>query len=151
MQEILYRGKRVDTGEWVEGYYLKTNEHISNRELHIIIFATYSPLTSYCMYFNYEVIPETVGRLVNDPCYTDFTEQRYFQGDIIELRHQHDVDVAIDYGVVVDEHCFTVNGLGRNFPQDTLKAKVVGNIWDNPELINERYIRQYKERFCLNE
>ena len=27
MREILFKGKRIDNGEWVEGYLFKTNEH----------------------------------------------------------------------------------------------------------------------------
>lgn len=28
MREILFRGKRIDNGEWVEGYYLRDQYHI---------------------------------------------------------------------------------------------------------------------------
>lgn len=91
----------------------------------------------------YEIVPETLGRLVNDPCYTDYTDQRYFQGDIIELYSQKWKNVDERLGIVVDEHCYTANGLGRCFPQDTLQARVIGNVWDTPELVGKKYAELY--------
>ena len=31
MREILFRAKRVDNGEWVEGYVFKNKNHIGER------------------------------------------------------------------------------------------------------------------------
>lgn len=144
MSEILFRGKKKDTGEWVEGYYAKAKDYLSEEEIHVI-FPLDLTLYPHSEFSSYEEIdPETIGRLVNDPCYTDYTDQRYFQGDIIELHSQKWKTIERRLGVVVDEHCFTENGLGRCFPQDTLQAKVVGNIFDNPDMIGKKYADLYK-------
>ena len=137
MREILFRGKRKDTGEWIEGYYVKIKDYLTEKEIHAII-----PNDTYLFPHgefsdHEEVIPETVGRLVNNPGYSNYTNQRYFQGDIIKLcwRHFDHQDYRQIIGVVVDEHSFTERGLGRRFPQDVLEANVIGNVWDNPELL----------------
>lgn len=146
MREILFRGKRKDGRGWVQGCLIKIGEYCCILELDCQDYGcTY--LDSRFGYIDGQavpVIPETIGRLVNDPCYTNYTDQRYFQGDIIELysaKRKHDEK---SLGIVVDEHCFTENGLGRCFPQDTLQAKVIGNVWDNVDLVGKKYADLYK-------
>ena len=149
MGTVLFRGKRKDNREWVEGYYAKAKHYATDEEIHVIfpVDVTLYPHSEFSGYE--EIIPETLCRLVNDPCYTDYTDQKYFQGDIIELNDRkwgtrvYGVDRKC-FGVVVDEHCFTENGLGRRFPQDTLQAKVIGNVFDNPELVGSKYADLYK-------
>lgn len=36
MREILFKAKRIDNGEWVEGYYLRDQYHIGGRTLFFI-------------------------------------------------------------------------------------------------------------------
>lgn len=60
MREIRFRGRRVDNGEWVYGYYVKS----ANDRAYIIIYATEDAVnTGNEIDFLYiEVIPETVGQ-----------------------------------------------------------------------------------------
>ena len=150
MREILFRGKRKDDSEWVEGCLIKVGEYCCILEMDCDQYGnTY--LDSELGYIDGQavpVIPETVGRLVNDPCYTNYTEQRYFQGDIIELDSGKWKSGRTRLGIVVDEHCFTESGMGRVFPQDTLQARVIGNVWDNPELIGKQYSELYRYYNC---
>lgn len=145
MKEILFRAKRKHDGEWIEGYYAKMKWYLNDEEVHVI-FSLDAALFPHGEVAGYEeIIPETLCRLVNDPCYTDYTDERYFQGDIIELYNRRfEFNGKKTIGIVVDEHCFTENGLGRWFPQDTLQAKVIGNVWDDPELVGEQCAERFK-------
>lgn len=66
MIEILSRGKRVDTGEWVYGYMFKCNTY---NKVYIYSNEGLQP--------KIEVIPETAGQLR----YTK-EDVKYFDGDI---------------------------------------------------------------------
>lgn len=38
MREILFKGKRIDNGEWIEEYYQKRHDFLGNEE-HLIFYA----------------------------------------------------------------------------------------------------------------
>lgn len=62
MTDILYKGKRIDNGGWVCGYYAKAKDYLTEKEIHIIF-----PL-NVTLYLHgefdefYEVIPESIER-----------------------------------------------------------------------------------------
>ena len=81
MREYLFHGKRVDNGEWVEGFYVKAEKLDKSGYEHFIIEESASGESHL-------VIPETVGQ------YTDMTEfvvtdrsfnRSLFEGDIVEV------------------------------------------------------------------
>ena len=134
MREILFRGKRVHDGEWVEGLpFGSIYGGFSNGA----ICAIRQTVEKYGDI--YEVTPETVGE------YTGLKDQngkRIFEGDIIApavLSNTPPCEVMFDVGegqFVVKDACGDYHGALANFGRifDN-RYTVVGNKWDNPELL----------------
>ena len=140
MREILFRGKRKNTGEWIEGNYVYApeGEGTYEDEQHFILMIPKHGGVG----MDHEVIPETVGQWTG---LTDRHGTKIFDGDVVHNgfanaivklgRHSipccgccytwHDsVGFYLDFGEYIgsDEHTF-----------DDLE--VMGNIHDNPELL----------------
>ena len=123
MREILFRGKRMDNGEWVEGD-LHKNTDFSKAHIHPVGERVRS----------FDVIPETVGQYTG---LTDKNGNKIFEGDIIELHFSGARGVVIfdKYCYMIEVHAF--GGMERNiigeYDKDVLE--VIGNVHDNPELL----------------
>ena len=129
MREILFRGKRVDNGEWVEGYYVRLHDskgHESHR-----IYTGYAETDCGDFYPDwYEVDHAAVGQ------YTGLTAngKKIFEGDIVH-------NGAGSPGVVV----WIYGSFAIHFPDgedwDVCQyvkeeyTEVIGNIHDNPEML----------------
>lgn len=119
MREVLYRGKRVDNGEWVYGSYY----HCCGTAYG----ATFIVVNDFGFI---EVIPHTVGQ------YTGITDKngiKIFEGDIVKSKHNA-------RGVVEwqkAECSFLVN-VGDDWDtMDDCEWEVIGNIHDNPEIFGD--------------
>lgn len=131
MREYLFRGKRKDNEEWVHGD-LWCNPY-GKRVVCIV-----SPINNQGTTGGNEVDTDTVGQYTG---LTDKNGTKIFEGDIVDFSKRSDND---GYGVVVydtDETEFEVvcdsfyDGLGRYYYSKDIE--VIGNIYDNPELLKE--------------
>ena len=137
MREVLFRGKRADYGEWIEGYYAKQSNHACfAHELKYQHFI----FKDVCLDFNlgglqeFEIIPETVGQYTG---LTDKNGKRIFEGDIVECVSGGEQAViswlkySACFGLSFDGWCCGFDDYDFS-PND---FKVIGNIHDNPEII----------------
>ena len=131
----LYRGKRIDNGEWVEGFYVRLHDskgHESHR-----IYSGYAETDCGDYYPDwYEVAPETIGEYSGLP---DKNGKRIFEGDIME--HHVQGDLIVNRGVVNWDArnarwAHQLNTMNPCFYMHNPKTvEVIGNIHDNPELL----------------
>ena len=142
MREVLFRGKQIDNGEWVEGYYVclyDTKGHKTHR-----IYTGYAETDCGDYYPEwFEVDPETVGQYTG---LKDKNGKRIFEGDVV-AQNWYDYNAPLDdsFGEVVfcEYNCsFSVMDIenGGIVPLGNChayhwEAEVIGNIHDNPELL----------------
>ena len=116
MREILFRGKRIDSGEWVYGTMYK----IAN-DLNPFI------LTGGKSGCSYQVDEETVGQYTG---LKDKNGKRIFDGDILSIWNEsHDVVVFEDGAFDLENTSIPIRFAN--------KFEVIGNITDNPELLEK--------------
>lgn len=159
MREILFRGKRVDNGEWVEGYYVCKSKY-SHTSQHFIIqnFRSGSNLDGLV---EFEVIPETVCQ------YTNFNDEngKIYEGDIINVLQDRLMEVRWDFeeltwklfdvGIPVGEINLYYNTIDlanlylETCYENQMISEVVGNIYDNPELlkVDKEKLKQITSRW----
>ena len=135
-REILFRGQRVDNGEWVEGHYAEVNDYAGENG-----FTCSSNIPT--IFDNegeaYEVKPETVGQLTG---FYDKDKKRIFEGDIIKVlsnRMGSSVRIIV---IKYEKHSigdFTNTSiLGfRDYSESTYGAsvEVIGNIHQDSHLL----------------
>lgn len=138
MREILFRGKREDTGEWVYGYYAHLPSAAGAAD--IIYVPASDPDDSNHTVF---VDPETVGE------YTGLTDKngvKIFEGDIIKISEGNDEDdyvirkVYAYRGVLCVDYWtpdWDFNALAFLDNDNGYVFEIISNIHDNPELIRE--------------
>lgn len=131
MRDILFRAKRIDNGEWVYGYYIKTRDYLDNRETHLIIGIDSTAFPANEITDANEVNLETLGQ------YTGFTDKngaKIFEDDICHF-----------YGGECYSGSWEINYTGKiEIDADSLWyldnaefVEVIGNVYDNFELLEE--------------
>ena len=142
MREILFRGKRKDNGEWVEGFYV-----IVGGKYHYILIGKLDITGGYPDLIKFAVDPATVGQFTG---LTDKNGKRIFEGYIVES-----VFTKKPYIVCFGEYTYTDDwgdeqsacgwyniekgGYVTAFGIPDKWATVIGNIHDNPELLEEHH------------
>ena len=136
MREILFRGKRKDNGAWEYGSLVKLNK-IKCTECTIVMPENFSVV----------VIPETVGQYTG---LTDKNGTKIFEGDIVATKYKLGRGGYYVFEVYYNENlcqfALTINSgsYTKNKQYDWLqltslkanKVEIIGNIHDNPELLN---------------
>ena len=141
MREIQFRGKAINrencyhrteykNGEWVYGLVTKLyDEQFENLP---------AKMTDINGISNIEIDYKTIGQYTG---MLDKNGNRIFEGDICNFSNRSDID---NYGVIVydaDETEFGIDygstylGLGRHYHSRDIE--VIGNIYDNLELLSE--------------
>lgn len=162
MREIKFKGKRIDNGEWVYGYYAKKivgnfDMRVYNETLNDFIITQFSSGGIS----HVEVIPETVGQYTG---LKDKNGKEIYEGDLIRSngvkKHLYRIAIGIHqtkgltyhYGIFTNEvkmlcgvHGIEVKSGALCFiplvPDDDLNIKsveIIGSIYENPELLNDK-------------
>lgn len=139
MREILFRAKRIDNGEWVEGQYafiLNPLTESGEPIKHLICNGT--------NIFNDEIDPETICQYTG---LKDKNGNRIWENDVVSINTYSYVEPEEDYfGKVVYAEgwgCWCIQQPGEEKPIPLCECEgsyltervVEGNIFDNPELL----------------
>lgn len=155
MREILFKGKRIDNGEWVEGYYIyhikrtlyPCGDKLSPEdEQHAIMCDGFSDWGMPRDTVHYDIDPDTLCQYTG---LTDKNGNKIFENDIVKCCS---VDITEKYLEFVSEVFFRDGTWLVREPDDcedllygyddSLKwvshvpeIEVIGNVFDNPELL----------------
>lgn len=129
MREILFRGKRTDNGKWIEGSFCMD----AIEQLH----GCNTGMDGFIRHFNpeihksnmFEVDRESVGQFTG---LEDKLGTKIFEGDVID-------DLGVEYIVVFDSDYAQFrgkfDGWNAEISHIASRCEVIGNIYDNPELL----------------
>ena len=139
IREVIFRGKRADNGEWIEGSLLGIDWCDKP--------STYSIAPNMPVSVFYSVLPETVGQ------YTGLTDKngvRIFEGDILKstikiidcddegfsISHYDEEDIGIVEWI---KDGFMIAHKSGTWARSFYGCEnyVIGNIHDNPELLQK--------------
>ena len=123
MREILFRGKRIFDGKWVNGFAYKQYIAAKVEEWYIRAFET-----------DFLVIPETVSQFTG---LTDKNGRKIFEGDIVRygdglyrvVFEQRNRTAYFGIAISEIETWYFANNVSAK------QMEVIGNIYDNPELL----------------
>lgn len=146
MREILFRGKRIDNGEWVEGHLIWCEDGRARIIPSNTDIFCYEMDESIIQTVAHRVIPETVGQYTG---LTDKNGTKIFEGDILRLKRFGNIErgkIVFNTNTAGFEFWreVTVGAYGEKatrkenlcvFTAATYYVEFRGNIHDNPELL----------------
>ena len=137
MREIKFRGKWSNSNSWVYGAPVFDSEGVAN-----IAVSEYDSFKNSFVIKNYHVLTDSIGQ------YTGLKDRRgvkIYEGDVL----QGFADFPKAYEVFYENGSFRLRYLMREgsyfdwgplhriFELNGMYAEVIGNIFDNPELITQ--------------
>lgn len=159
MREILFKAKRIDNGKWIEGYYQKRYDLLDNEE-HLIFHADSHTVWEYA-----EVDSETLCQLTG---LCDKNGNEIWENDILKFEDEiwmsshtscgteYDSVKIENYGLIgYDKNSARYDFVKYKFNENSVEADLhenhdiefsefakenerIGNIFDNPELLQEK-------------
>ena len=149
MREIIFRGKRIDNGEWVEGYLYEhkpplvgivSENDVPEPSQWFIARTGFADWNMPRPVEFVEVDPSTIGQYTG---LKDKNGKQIFEGDILGSRYDdlYPDDVAIEVVTWFRNGWYIRQG--GSLPEALNEygvlpySEVIGNIHDNPELLKE--------------
>ena len=138
----LYRAKRTDNGEWVEGFFVNAIEQYGNGERMADIIPLDAIREFDCISPTFMIDPSTICQFTG---LTDKHGKKIWENDVVEIgEHQDNVNGLYKVIYCENAHCYalkrSVDFYYNFFTFSDLNgfetsSKVIGNIFDNPELL----------------
>ena len=140
MREILFKAKRIDNGEWVEGCYAECK---GKTFIGIGTSIGIDALKGFCVPVIkwFEVDPETLCQFTG---LYDKNGKRIWENDIVFVTDENDCSGQISTGignVIFIEGMWYIDGRPQEGLYDINKVfqiEVIGNAFDNQELLQEK-------------
>ena len=137
MREILFKAKRIDNGKWVEGYVVRK---------HGLYFIYDIVNSDSCRQNIYEIDPETLCQFTG---LCDKNGNKIWENDIVLVAEN--VYSTVKFGLYHEamksertHQGFYLESMDNYYYREELgywakESAVVGNIFDNPELLQEEH------------
>lgn len=141
MREIVFRGKRIDNGEWIEGsllidHYDNAGQHEERYTIQDCYYGfDEEGFTDFQSGIEGVVDPSTVGQYTG---LKDKNGKRIYEGDIVVIGGERNYPAYICFEISsfvckLTERIYYKHRLENN----PYKYEVIGNKYDNPELLKE--------------
>jgi len=129
-REIIFKAKRKDNGEWVEGYFVKTKLGKDTSPSDVVFVPWKENRNEEWGWI--KVDPDTLCQYTG---LTDKNDKKIWENDIVELPNEEGYFTC---KWEEDAARFVMNGDGLTVDFDnywSYQTEVAGNIFENPELL----------------